>query len=190
MRASPTISAALAAALAALLLAACGGSNKQTSSGASGASHGVVAAANFAKYPDCMRSHGVTNFPDPQVRGHTVQIKLDPSVTESPAFNSAQSVCAHLLPAGGQVNRRSAAQERARVEGLLAFAACIRRHGFPSFPDPSSQGQLTVTMITQAGINLQQPAVQRVGDACVPASRGVITRADVARATGEGGGGG
>jgi hypothetical protein len=55
-------------------------------------------------------------------------------------------------------------------------------HGFPSFPDPNSQGQLTPEMVTQAGINLHQPAVLQAGDACVSASHGQITKSDIARA--------
>ncbi|MGO9899831.1 MAG: hypothetical protein ACLP0J_09085 [Solirubrobacteraceae bacterium] len=58
----------------------------------------------------------------------------------------------------------------------------MRKHGFPNFPDPTSQGQLTLTMIRQAGINLQQPAVRQAGDACVSASHGQITKLNVAQA--------
>ena len=58
----------------------------------------------------------------------------------------------------------------------------MRKHGFPSFPDPTSQGRLTLAMITHAGINLQQPAVLQAGDACVSVSHGQITKADVAQA--------
>jgi hypothetical protein len=130
-----------------------------------------------------MREHGVTNFPDPQVHGNSVTLLITPSITSSPAFKSARVECAHLLPDGGQgLISPSPAQQRARTEGLVAFAACMRRHGFPSFPDPTGQGRLTLEMIAQAGINLRQPAVLPAADACVPSSRGQITRAAVARA--------
>jgi hypothetical protein len=171
------------AALTAILLAACGGSNKPSTSDLSGSSDKAFTASNADKYPECMRGHGVTNFPDPQVSGNTVKIQITPSITGSPAFKSAQKACAYLLPAGaGQINGPSPAEQKARAEGLLAFAACIRQHGFPSFPDPTSQGQLTLEMITQAGINLKQPAVLQAGDACVSVSHGQITKADVAQA--------
>ena len=130
-----------------------------------------------------MRDHGVTNFPDPQVNGNHLTLQITPSITASPAFKSAQKACAYLLPAGaGQTNGLSPAQQKARTEGLLAFAACVRKHGFQSFPDPTSQGQLTLEMIRQAGINLQQPAVLQAGDACVSVSHGQITKGDVAQA--------
>jgi hypothetical protein len=170
------------AALTAVLLAACGGSSKPSGSRSSGSSPKAFVTSNAYRYPACMREHGVTNFPDPQVNGNHLTLQITPSIVGSPAFKSAQKACASLLPAGArQTNGLSPAQQKARTEGLLAFAACVRKHGFPSFPDPTSQGQLTLEMITQAGINLQQPAVLRAGDACVSVSHGQITKGDVAQ---------
>jgi hypothetical protein len=170
-------------ALTAVLLAACGGSGKPSSPGSTGSSHKAFTASNADKFPACMRDHGVTNFPDPQVNGNHLKIQITPSIIGSPAFKSAQKACAYLLPAGaGQINGPNPAQQKARTEGLVAFAACVRKHGFPSFPDPTSQGQLTLEMIARAGINLQQPAVLQAGDACVSVSHGQITKGDVAQA--------
>jgi len=171
------------AALAALLLAACGGSGKPSNSGTSGSSPKASAEAKAYKFPMCMRDHGVTSFPDPQADGNHITLEVTPTIVASPAFKSAMKACAYLLPAGAdRINGPSLAQQKARTEGLLAFAACVRKHGFPSFPDPTSQGQLTLEMIAQAGINLRQPAVLQAGDACVSVSDGQITKADVAQA--------
>ena len=169
------------AALTAVLLAACGGSNKPSGSGSSGSSHEAFAVSNAYNFPACMRDNGVTNFPDPQANGNHLTLQITPSISASPAFKSAQKACAYLLPAGA-LNGPSPAQQKNPTEGLLAFAACVRTHGFPSFPDPASQGQLTLEMITHAGINLQQPAVLQAGDACVSVSHGQITKGDVAQA--------
>lgn len=62
----------------------------------------------------------------------------------------------------------------------LAFARCIRGHGFPRFPDPTSAG-ITHELLASAGIDLHQPAVVRAADACVGVTHGLITRAGVAR---------
>jgi hypothetical protein len=70
---------------------------------------------------------------------------------------------------------------QAQKAAALAFARCIRAHGFPNFPDPSATGQLTHEMIAAAGINLHQPAVLQAGDACAGVSHGFITKATVAR---------
>jgi hypothetical protein len=65
------------------------------------------------QYSQCMRSHGIANFPDPKVTGNNVQIQIgnpnqpggggiDPN---SPQFQAAQTACqgimASALPAGG-----------------------------------------------------------------------------------------
>jgi hypothetical protein len=67
------------------------------------------------------------------------------------------------------------------MAALLAFARCLRSHGFPSFPDPTSSGQVTNQMLASAGINLNQPAMLQVADACVSVTHGLITKAAVAR---------
>ncbi len=179
-------SLAVPAAVAALALAACGGSSHSSQSRLSGHS-GETTAANAARYPECMRTHGVTNFPDAQVSGNSVKLTINPSITGSPAYNSARQACAHLMPTGAGQITLNPAQQQAHEAGLLAFATCVRKHGFPRFPDPNSQGQLTPAMIAQAGINLRQPAVLQAGDACAPASHGQITKGDVARAISDAG---
>lgn len=171
------------AALTAAVLAACGGASKPSGTGTSGSPPEAFVTSKAYKYPTCMRNHGVTKFPDPRLDGGSAQIQITPAIVGSPAFRSAQKACAYLLPAGaGQVDGPSPEQQQARTDGLVAFAGCMRRHGFPGFPDPTSQGRLTIAMITQAGINLRQPAVLQAGDACVSVSHGQITRSDVTQA--------
>jgi hypothetical protein len=52
-------------------------------------------------FSQCMRSHGVPNFPDPKVSGNTVQLGgpssqgFDPN---SPQFQAAQKACQSSLP--------------------------------------------------------------------------------------------
>jgi hypothetical protein len=73
-------------------------------------------------------------------------------------------------------------REHARVVAALAFAKCMRDHGFPGFPDPTAQGELTPEMVSAAGIDLHQRALLQAGLSCVPVSHGLITRAAVQRA--------
>ena len=98
----------------------------------------------------------------------------------SPAFASAETACQHLLPSGGAPSQ-TATQRRAQLVAGLAFARCMRSHGIPSFPDPTSGGQLTHEMLAAARINIHQPAVVQAADACVSVTHGVITKAAVAR---------
>lgn len=168
---------------AALALAACGGS-EPPAAGVSGHSGQDSGAQDAYRFSACMREHGVARFQDPRVHTNgnqvSVMIRVDPAITGSPDFKSAQHACSHLLPDGS--NGPSPEQQRARAQAILAFARCMRRHGFPRFPDPTSQGQLTPAMLSRAGIDLQQPAIRPAAYACLPLTHGIVTRADVNRA--------
>ena len=94
------------------------------------------AAASALGFSQCMRAHGVRNFPDPDSSGGVP--KVDPQqlgVTTS-QFQAAQSACAHLL----QPNQ---AQVQEILNGMRDFAGCMRSHGVASWPDPTltSDGQ-------------------------------------------------
>jgi hypothetical protein len=185
------------AALTAMLVAACGGAKKPPSASLSGRAGagagpgaGTAAGARNAgvqaayRYADCMRTHGVTNFGDPKVSSDgsssSIGFHVDPAITGSPAFKSAQRTCAHILPR--PTGAPTAPQQHAREQAFLAFSRCMREHGFPKFPDPDSQGRLSPAMLSAAGINLQQPAIRPAGYACVSVTHGLITRADINQA--------
>jgi hypothetical protein len=86
------------------------------------------------KYSACMRAQGLTNYPDPDAKGEitiTVSSSLDP---RSPVFRRAQGACRHLIPAG---EVPSPARMQRMKDAALAFAACMRTHGVPKYPDPT-----------------------------------------------------
>jgi hypothetical protein len=124
----------------------------------------------------CMRTHGAPGFPDPS-SPRAFKTALGRA---TPALASARTACRHLLPPGGQ-SGAATAQHPERVPGELAFARCLRRRGFPRFPDPTAGGELSHEMLAAAGIDSHSPALVRAADACVGVTRGTITRADVAR---------
>jgi hypothetical protein len=84
-----------------------------------------------------MRSHGVSNFPDPKISGRSIEILGSNSGInqQSPAFQSAQTSCTHLLPGGGPGSGPPSAQAHAQ---LLQVSQCMRQHGISSFPDPQT----------------------------------------------------
>jgi hypothetical protein len=115
---------ALVAVGCATVLAGCGGTRLH-----GGASR--PAAADPIEYSDCMRAHGVPNFPDPGPAG---QLALPSSIDpHAPAFRAARRRCASLQPAAVAPPRPS---ERRRRQAVI-FSRCVRAHGLPDFPDPS-----------------------------------------------------
>ena len=133
-----------------------------------------------------MRNHGVSNFPDPVVKtsagGSSVSIGINPSISGQPAFNSAQKACQHIIGNPGNGPGDSPAQRQAKTQALIAFARCLRSHGFPNFPDPDATGQLSAEMITKAGINFHTPALLTAGKRCASVTHGQITPAQVVQA--------
>jgi hypothetical protein len=151
-----------------------GGGTSSASEGGAGTQQGMVA------YAQCMRSHGVPGFPDPTSSGATTKqaaIRAFKQVGNAKAF-AAQTACRHLQPNGGHLSQAEIAQH---LSDLLAFARCIRTHGIPNFPDPTSGGQLTHGMLASAGVDVHQPAVLQAADACVSVTHGALTKAAVAR---------
>jgi hypothetical protein len=163
MRSTKYILITLAAALP---LAACGGSSSSTSA-TNAASTSNNKALEFAQ---CMRSHGVGNFPDPSGGHLNLQIQRTPSSTavngvevNTPAFQSAMNACKADLPNGGKPSPPSAAQRQA----ALRFAQCMRSHGVSNFPDPQLGGG-HVTIRGQTPIDLNSPAFKAAQQACQP----------------------
>jgi hypothetical protein len=131
-------------------------------------------------YAQCMRTHGVPNFPDPTSAGaisKEAAISAFKEVSNS-QVETAQTACQHLQPNGGQPNQTEPARH---LSDLLAFARCMRTHGSPNFPDPTSSGQVTHEMLAKAGVDVHQLAVLHAADACVSVTHGALTKAAVAR---------
>ena len=57
---------------------------------------------DYLRAAACMRSHGITNFPDPVFSGGGVSFTIPSSSidTRSPHFTQARQTCQRLIPAG------------------------------------------------------------------------------------------
>jgi hypothetical protein len=165
----------LTAIAAATLLAGCGGG--ANSSGSPQHLTQAQAQRGVLRYTACVRSHGVPNLPDPGARGWK-----DLLGSQAPAVLAAEHICTRLVPGFGPSGQsQSPAHSPAQTAAMVAFAGCLRSHGFPSFPDPTSSGELTHEMLANAGIDIHQPAIVQAADACVGVTHGIITKAIVAR---------
>lgn len=181
-----TVKTLLAVTGVAVLAAGCGTSGHNPSTG-SGAQSPQNFASTAYKHAACMRSHGVANFPDPQITTNGNQVSicqvLSQSVADSPQFKAADKACRGLVPGlANESPAQLAAQQHAHAQTLLAFAQCLRGHGVQGFPDPTAQGQLTLQMIHAAGVDLQAPSLLTAAKACVGVTHGAITLAQVEQA--------
>lgn len=166
----------------ALLLAGCGGSQPPAAGSPTGATAQNGAGAAY-KYAACIRSHGVTNFPDPKVvnkpGSQGIMQGVPAGVAGTPKFKSAQRACRGILPAA---NGPSPGQQHARLQDLLAFTRCLRGHGIANFPDPNSQGDLSPQTVRAAGVNMAAPAFLTAARKCVGVTHGALTMASVRQA--------
>ena len=152
----------LAAITCAVAIAACGSSSKPRSTADVGSSPQSI------KYSDCMRSHGVPNFPDLNADG---SVSLPSSINpQAPAFQAAQQTCASLRPGAGSPPPPISLPQQ---KSFVANAQCMRKHGVPNFPGPVfGPGGLGI------GYNVppRKPRVRGAGD---PSSKqGVQERRD------------
>src|ERR1700729_325338 len=118
----------------ALLTCGCGGASSSssaanTSAAASSRTTGAVA------FSSCMRSHGLSSFPDPNSSGTIPKNQIIP-LASSPQFPVAQRACQHLLPNTGAPTDTHAEVEAA-LSGMVRFATCMRSRGVQNWPDPT-----------------------------------------------------
>ncbi len=159
--------ALLTAVVCVIAGAGCGSSRPKPSA----SSH----ASSFLAFSECMRSHGVTDFPDPSGQGgiNIAGTGVNPS---SPAFEAARSTCKKLLPGGGPPAHASEQQK----QQLIATSECMRSHGVTGFPDPTTEttpptdpqnysiveGIGDVWLLVPSTINVNSPAFKQAAKAC------------------------
>jgi hypothetical protein len=145
------------------LIGGCG-STAPASTG-SGGNNAAAHAQKGVKFAECMRSNGVSEFPDPGASGKlTIDAiangsSLDPS---TPAFKQAMSACKNLEPAGFTGSKRSPQQ----TDAALKFAQCIRANGVKDFPDPANGQPLVDTnripsAATSSGMSILNAAMHK-----------------------------
>jgi hypothetical protein len=131
----------------------------------------AASKADFVAFVDCMQKHGIQAQLGAGGRGVSITAGGGPN---SPGFQKAQQACQKLLPNGGP-QPLSPAQQAQEVKELVALAACMRTHGFPNFPDPSSQGVFTLTPAN--GVDPNSSQFQSAMTSCRPqGGRGVPLR--------------
>jgi hypothetical protein len=176
-----TSGAAVAAAALALMAAACAGSG--SSAGSNGAANTGMSAtsASGVAYSACMRSHGVPNYPDPDSSGQLPKPDAHHLGVSNTQLQAAQQACQHLLPITGRAINAGSVQQcmmaddcpRALVQEVQteerSFAECMRSHGVPNWPDPTTDSQgrpVFAISISKDGFNPYSKPIWAKGNQC------------------------
>jgi hypothetical protein len=116
------------AALAALALTAAGCGTSGSAATATAHHSPPDAQDQGVRFAECIRAHGVSDFPDPDAKG---EYEYGVSVSRD-VWVKATTACKRLQPPGTLSSKRSVKQQSA----ALRFAACVRANGVKDFPDP------------------------------------------------------
>ena len=176
------VSALMTTVALAVLLAACSGSGGTPSAGSSNSrsAGGSSNSPSAVAYSACMRSHAVSNFPDPGSGGQVPKADPQQLGVSASQLQAAQHACQHLFPHTGSNEEQqqetqcamagdcSQAVVQQWMSGLRKLAQCLRSHGEPGWPDPilTAQG-IPHFNYSQAGIDHHSPQVLAHVDECV-----------------------
>jgi hypothetical protein len=164
-----------AAVTCVIAVTACASSSRPDSAAGTDTS---TLSSSLLKYAVCMRSHGVSGFPDPStnqgpnsfgIDGYNFNLPANVSL-QSPAYESASKACGHLIAGnGGGPSQNPAFMAKAK-SAALAHAVCMRQHGVPNFPDPtfSSEGGGIAVSSGGPGLDPRSPAFQQAQKICQP----------------------
>jgi hypothetical protein len=125
-----TVTAIIATAGLVLLAAACDSGSPSSTSARSTNSQKALG------YSHCMRSHGVSEFPDPTDSGAVPKVSLQQLGVSRSIFLASQTACQHLLP---DSDESSQAQDQQVMNALWQFARCVRSNGVSNWPDPLTE---------------------------------------------------
>src|SRR5919198_383324 len=136
------------------------GTASSTSTTSSAANKKLSARDKAVKFAECIRAHGVSDFPDPNAKN---QFEYGVSVTPA-VWTRATTACKDLQPPGTLSAKRTPKQQSAS----LRFAKCVRDNGVKDFPDPVNGEPLVNThkipsSNTPNGMAILNAAMQKCG---------------------------
>jgi hypothetical protein len=144
-----------------VLLAACSGSPATTS----GSSSPSTVYTKALAYAQCMRAHGIPSYPDPNSQGQFIVSNDNTSSlakVSRATSDAALKACQALEPPSLAQGPPSGSQGSSTTNQGLKFAACMRSHGEPGFPDPAANGSITLP----AGMNAESTQFQNAEKDC------------------------
>lgn len=169
--------AVVAAAVLVIVADGCGGSKpRSVASLTSTSSSAGSKAATSPKRPSraalaaCFRAHGFQAAVGSPGNGSDRVISIAGVVIpgadpESPRFQQTMQACRRYLPGGGPP-AMSPAQRAAWAKAMAKFAACIRKHGVPDFPNPTPSGMFSESAMSR--IDENSPLLAKASERCAP----------------------
>lgn len=162
----------------AALAAGCGGGGSPD--GSHSTAPPTAAQQQALAFSHCMRTHGVTRFPDLTslipLRGGMpkVSLRLQQLGVDSSQLQRAQTACRHLLPNGGQTTQTASQRD---LDAMRGFARCMRGHGVPTWPDPTNgPAGWGFDLVDVHGFDPNSPQIENTMNGCqrhLPAGIGV-----------------
>jgi hypothetical protein len=171
-----TATAALCAVAVLAGVAACGaaGGGQGGSQAAQAGANGSEAAV-LRQFVDCVRAHGVPDFPDGSIDSHGVVSFPDSAPRVPGNVATACQVYFNRLPPQPSA---SPPVPQPVFQELLSFARCMRAHGVPDWPDPAPSGTFFLdSRLIAAG----KRGVYRQVQVCQQANPGVSGHFSVAQ---------
>jgi hypothetical protein len=153
--------ATIAVAGVAVLISACGGGSP---SGPSSAGASALLIRQSLAFSRCMRTHGVSGFPDPDSGGDFAKATLAQLAGSNPQYQPASDTCQHLLPVSRTSGPTPTEVQHVRALGL-SFARCMRAHGV-ALPDPDGSGRIPDPGTLQPPIDQGSPQFEAANQAC------------------------
>jgi hypothetical protein len=153
-------------ALAAVALIGAGCSNGSAEKGSTARASATAAKTKptardkAVKFAECIRAHGVRDFPDPNAKN---DFEYGVSVTPR-VWKQATTACKDLQPPGSLSAKWTPKQQSAS----LRFAQCIRENGVKDFPDPVNGEPMVNTYKIPSsnepgGMDILNAAMQKCG---------------------------
>jgi len=137
-----------------LLVGGCGGSSAPIAP--------QQEVSSYVAYAACLNKHGV-QVEAARTGGLVWEAGPGIPTPESPPDLAAERDCKSLLPKDGLDHAPTAAQNAENLALMLRYSKCIRAHGVPNFPDPTSQG---IRISPSSRINLDAPAFLAAEKSC------------------------
>jgi hypothetical protein len=157
-----SLGVAAAAGVLAVIAAGCGGgSPSSVGTGGSSTTASTTRQTAALAFARCMRSHGVPNWPDPTSDGGFDKSKLRQLPIPPARIRAIEVAHCNIAIPGPQQYTITPADRVDYFKG----AQCMRRHGFPDFPDPTF-GNNTVTFNTPSNIDTNSPQARAAVGIC------------------------